>query len=348
MKRNAVIALILCALLLCLAGSSCADRTEKKKISVLIVPKFEIGEISGDFPGEAQLFYERYCPGCEEIAIEHLPAGARFYANEDGGTAILVTDSCKSAAALSLAAVLSSDLYDFSGAYIVSVGCGGGSAEVCTLGDVVVVTASCDYDLGHHVELLERERPGDLLTWFPDDSFLAYACKRLDADLCERVYELIRDCPLQTTETARHILEENFSDGDAPLRDPAVIRGTSVTGDNYWKGSYGHEAAKAITEYYGCADPYAVTEMEDISIANTAECFGLLDRVITLRVIVNMDIFLEGESPEGLWAGEDAFSEKVQEDNSETLDIFEPAMHNLADTAGMVIDALLAGTPARN
>ena len=34
---------------------------------------------------------------------------------------------------------------------------------------------------------------------------------------------------------------------------------------------------------------------------------------------------------------------KVKDDNSETLDIFEPAMHNLFDTAGIVIDTILEG-----
>ena len=30
-----------------------------------------------------------------------------------------------------------------------------------------------------------------------------------------------------------------------------------------------------------------VTEMEEVAVASTAECFVMLDRVISLRVIVN-------------------------------------------------------------
>lgn len=67
-----------------------------------------------------------------------------------------------------------------------------------------------------------------------------------------------------------------------------------------------------------------VTEMEEVAVASTAECFGMLDRVISLHVIVNMDVFLNDENPE-------------------TLDIFEPAMHNLFDTASIVIDKILEG-----
>lgn len=37
------------------------------------------------------------------------------------------------------------------------------------------------------------------------------------------------------------------------------------------------------------------------------------------------------------------FNEKVKVENSETPDIFEPAMHNLFDTGKTVIDAVLSG-----
>ena len=127
------------------------------------------------------------------------------------------------------------------------------------------------------------------------------------------------------------------------VRDPKVLRGTAVTGDNYWKGIYGHENAKYMIETYNCPDPYAVTEMEEIAVMNTAACFGLQDRVISLRVVVNMDTFLKGESAELLWLGDQNYSSKVSEENSETVDIFEPGMENLFDAGKIVIDAILAG-----
>ena len=68
------------------------------------------------------------------------------------------TGAGKTAAGLSMMAVLSSELYDYSDTTIVSVGCAGGSVRNCTLGDVVLVTAACDYDLGHHVMLMKRKK----------------------------------------------------------------------------------------------------------------------------------------------------------------------------------------------
>ena len=56
-----------------------ADRQEKRAVKVLIVPKFEIDNIEGGFPGEAQLFYAHYCAGCKELCIPHSPPSAHFY-----------------------------------------------------------------------------------------------------------------------------------------------------------------------------------------------------------------------------------------------------------------------------
>ena len=333
----------LLSLTFCLALFGCARATERTRIKVLIVPKFEIGEMSGDFPGEAQLFYEQYCAGCEEVAIPNTTPTAHFFVNEENGVALLVTGSGKTAASLSLASLLSWDAYDFHDAMIVSVGCGGGSTGSNVLGDVVVVTAACDAELGHRTDASEMANPNAGRTWFPDESYNEYSCERLNSVLCEKAYQLVKDCPLRTTETVRRVLAKSFPKEEWASRAPHVSKGTAVTGDCYWKGKLGHENAKHIVDYYKCPDAYAVTEMEEIAIINAAENFGLEDRIISLRAIVNMDTFLAGETPENVWLDGVDFSGDVVEESGETLDIFEPAMENLRDTGQIVSDAILAG-----
>ena len=327
------------AFLLC----ACDKKTEKSKVKVLIVPKFEIGEISGDDPGEAQLFYDYYCADCEEIEIPNSTPTSQFYFNDENGVGLLVTGSGKMGACLSLMSLLSWEAYDFSDTMIVSVGCGGASTGSSIFGDVVLVTTACDYELGYHTDRSELENVESGFTWFPQDSLRDYSIEQLNSELYDRVYPMIRDCPLRTTETARRVLAHNFPEEEWASRDPFVIKGTAVTGDSYWKGAENHGNAGYIAEFYECPDDYAVTEMEEIGIMNAAECFGLKDRVISLRVIVNMDTFLKGESPEALWLGGTSFSSKVTEENSETLDIFDPGMENLFDVGKIVIDAILAG-----
>lgn len=344
MKRIKVIIAGIAALIILLAAlSSCSGAAKKTALRVIIIPKFEVDEMEGDFPGEAQLFYEKYCSGCEEAELPNMPPTAHFYVNKENGVGILVTGSGKTAAGLSLMALLSSDLYDYSDAYIVSVGCGGGSAAYSTLGDVIVVTSACDYDLGHHVDAHEKKKNNSRVMWFPDDAYLEYEFKLFNPDLCGKVFDMIKDIPLQTTEEAKTVMAENFQARDEKEILPSVKKGTALSGDNYWKGIYGHVTAKYISDHYECPDPYAVTEMEEIAIANTADIYGLLDRIISIRVIVNMDVFLNDETPESTWGDYDNTNFKVKEENTETLDIFEPAMHNLFDTASPVIDAILTG-----
>ena len=116
-----------------------------------------------------------------------------------------------------------------------------------------------------------------------------------------------------------------------------------VTGDSYWKGRTDHDNVVAIVDHYKCPDEYAVSEMEEVAILNAAECFGLKDRVVSLCVVVNMDTFLKGESPESLWLDGSDFSDSAAEEKGETLDIFEPGMRNLFDVGRNVVDAILVG-----
>ncbi len=316
---------------------------ERHTVKVLIVPKFEIGNIEGGFPGEAQLFYEHYCAGCRELIIPHMPPSAHFRYNKENAVGLLLTGAGKTAAGLSMMALLSAKDYDFSDTVIISVGCAGGSTGTCVYGDVVLVTAACDLELGHHTGRLELQDPARGLTWFPDDtSFLDYKCKMLNPELYEKAYSLVKDCPLRTTEKSKQVLAENFPGKQWAERAPRVLKGTAVTADSYWKGREDHDNAAAAAEHYRCPDKYAVSDMEEIALMNAAACFGLQDRVVSIRVVVNLDTFLKGESPELLWNKDQDYDKKLSEDNSETLDIFRPGMENLFDVGRILIDAALA------
>jgi len=58
--------------------------------------------------------------------------------------------------------------YDFSDTVIVSVGCAGGCTGACIYGDVILVTAACDLELGHHTGRMELADPEvtALITWY--------------------------------------------------------------------------------------------------------------------------------------------------------------------------------------
>ena len=84
---------------------------------------------------------------------------------------------------------------------------------------------------------------------------------------------------------------------------------------------FDHQNALLITESYACTDPFAITEMEDIAVGQAVKSFGLLDRLIILRVGVNMDVLPRGVAPEMLWDAE-TDDHVASESRMESADIF--------------------------
>ena len=338
-QRLGIAVLLLFAIIFTQAGCSSRTKDGKIPVRVLILPKFEQGELAGDFPGEAQYFYEEYLAGGDAYDIEGAPEAGRLYYRD--GVAMFLLGQGKVNAALSTAAVLSDDRFDFSEAYVLCVGCGGAARGYGIFGDVYVISAAVDFDLGYRADPREMGN-GAETTWFHDESLDGSAVIRLDEGLTDRVFELVKDVPLETTPRTEAFLEREYPGEAWAQRPPRVMRGTSVTGDTYWKGVHDHANALLITETYGCADPFAVTEMEDLAAARAAESFGLLGRLIILRTAVNMDVFPAGMTPEMLW-DPDTDDHVASEEGLESVDIFETAMKNCFAAGRVLIDAVLAG-----
>ena len=159
----------------------------------------------------------------------------------------------------------------------------------------------------------------------------------------EKVYNLVKDVKVETTDKTRAFMAAAFPEADWATRDPQVLRGTTVTGDNYWKGAYDHANAVLMNETYGCPDPYALTEMEDVALAVVADRMGMLDRFIIIRDSVNSDVFMNGATPESLW--DPNFEDSLASGESiESADIFATAMKNNFVVGSVVVDAIVNGT----
>ena len=331
-----LLALLVAALLIVCASLALA---EPVAIKALILPKFESGEMAGDFPGEAQYYYEGYCMGGEEYDIVGGFEGNKLYVKD--GIALYVTGMGKVNTALSLQAVLMDNRFDFSNAYIISTGCAGSAIEYGVMGDVFVITATVDFDLGHHADPRELADANGT-TWYHDASYDSASYKILNQELCDKVYNLVKDVKIETTEKTRAFMAAAFDNAEWATRNPMVLRGTTVTGDNYWKGEHDHMNALLMNETYGCPDPYALTEMEDNALAVVLDRLGMLDRYIIIRDSVNTDAFMNGASPESLW--DPNFVDSLASDESvESADIFATAMENNFKVGKVVIDAIING-----
>lgn len=335
-----LIATLLVAVLLFPAVLAFAEGDAPIEIKVLILPKFEVDELAGDFPGEAQYYYEAYCDGGDAYDIKGGFEDNKLYVKD--GVALYVTGMGKVNTALSLNAILLDSRFDFSNAYILSTGCAGSAIEYGVMGDVFVITAAVDFDLGHHADVRDLSE-GATTTWFHDEGYDSASCKILDKDLMDRVYNLVKDVKIETTEKTRAYMAAAFDNADWAVRDPQVLRGTTVSGDNYWKGYYDHANAVLMTETYGCPDPYALTEMEDSALGVVLDRLGMLDRYIIIRDSVNMDVFMNGATAESLW-DPNFDGSLASEDSVESADIFATAMENNFKVGSVVVEAILNGT----
>ena len=151
-------------------------------IKVLILPKFEVSELHGDFPGEAQYFYEAYLMDSDEYEIRGGFGDSKLYVKD--GIAMYVTGMGKVNSALSTMAILSDSRFDFSDANVISTGCAGSSVETSVMGDVFLITSVIDFDLGHHADSREMLDPSRE-TWFRDTSYDDIAYIELDPDLMD-------------------------------------------------------------------------------------------------------------------------------------------------------------------
>ncbi len=340
MKKFGLIMLIIMIASTSLFAQAISETSETIEIKALILPKFESGKMAGDFPGEAQLYYEAYCAGGEEYEIAGAFEGNKLYVKD--GVALYVTGMGKVNAAISTQAILSDPRFDFSNAYIISTGCAGSAMGTTVMGDVFVITAAIDFDLGHHADIREMQNQ-EATTWFHDGSYDSSSIIKLNTELTDKLYEMVKDVKVETTPRTRNFMSAAFDGAEWAIRDPQVLKGTTVSGDNYWKGVYDHNNALLMAETYECADPYATTEMEDVAVGVVCKRFGLLDRYIIIRDSVNMDVFMNGASPESLWDPnfEDSLS---SEESVEAADIFKTARYNNFAVGSVIIDAILAGT----
>ncbi len=343
MKKYISFALVIGILLGSLVTYKLFDKkeTDKIDIKVLILPKFENGEMTGDFPGEAQFYYDAYLKDSDEYEIEGGYEKHKLYVKD--GVALYVTGMGKVNSATSLQAILLDNRFDFSNAYVISTGCGGSSKGYGVMGDVYIGTSTVDFDFGHNIDSHDLTTDSNT-TWFHDESYDEIAVHELNEDLCNKVYELVKDIPLETTKITKSQMAKTFDNADWATRNPKVLLGTVVTSDNYWKGEYDHENALLMVETYHCKDPFAVTEMEDNALAIVLKRYQMLDRYIIIRDSVNMDVFMNGDTPESLW-GQGEYDESIGLASSdETLDIFVVGMENNFKVGSVVINAILDGS----
>lgn len=295
-------------------ASVCAAKPKPIAVKVVVVAMFEIGNDTGDQPGELQYWVER----------DHLdrvyPLAAGYHAlrmNADGEMAVLTGQGTAHAAATIMALGLD-PRFDLSHAYWLVAGIAGGTPDRASLGSAFWAKYVVDGDLGYEID--SREMPQDWPTGYvplrktrpfePPATPLDGQVYALDAPLAEWAFDLTRNTPLADTDKLREI--RSHFDGAAARRPPFVGMGDEISSSTYWHGKLLDRWATEWVPYFTSGNgTFVTTAMEDTGTLQSIQYLanaGRADyrRVMVLRAVSNYD-----RQPEGMTAAESLSHQRI-------------------------------------
>jgi len=282
-------------------------RTSPIHVKVVVVAMFEVGEDTGDIPGEYQLWVER-----EHLnQVLPLPAGYHHVRMNKDGVLGILTGVATAKAAASVMALGLDPRFDLSKAYWVIAGIGGGDPADVSLGSAVWANHVIDGDIGYEIDA--REIPADWPTGFvplrkskpyelPVKPKLDGEAYTLNQNLVAWAYQLTKDIPLDDSEAMR-VSRARYTGFPNALKPPFVTRGDTMSGGTFWHGTRMDEWANEWTKYYtGGQGNFMIAGMED---TGTLQALTFLDqagrvdlkRVLVLRTVSNFDREPPGETP---------------------------------------------------
>ena len=299
---------------LCLSLRARAQTPAPIPVKVVIVTTFEIGNDTGDRPGEFQFWVER----------EHLdrvlpfPGGVRdLRTNADGSILGIVTGMTIGPAASSIMALGLDPRFDLTHAYWLLAGIAGVDPNVASLGSAAwakwIVTdirqemdpreAPSDWPYGiFAIGALRAGQPPDpARTWGAEPR--AYA---LNAKLADWAFNLTKDTPLQgisvidTPDVAA--FRATFTGYPNAQRPPFVLEGDTLASDSYWHGviltRWAEDWVRIHTHNQG---RFVMTAMEDSGVAEALTRLDQMHRAdfrrfLDLRTASNYSLQAPGHS----------------------------------------------------
>jgi purine nucleoside permease len=283
-------------------------------VKVVVVAMFEIGQDTGDQPGELQYWVER-----DHLdRVYPLPAGYHAVRMNDRGEMAVLTGQGTAHATATIMALGLDPRFDLSHAYWIVAGIAGGNPDRISLGSAAWARWVVDGDLGYEID--SREIPSDWSTGYlplrKARPFEAPAAPlegqvfALNPTLTDWAYHLTRDLQLADSDKLQQI-RIGF-DGAASQRPPFVSIGDEVSSSTYWHGKLLDEWAAAWVPYFtGGQGQFATTAMEDtgtlLSLKNLAAA-GRVDaqRVLVLRTVSNFD-----QQPRGMSAADSLARQRI-------------------------------------
>ncbi len=289
-------------------------QTTPVAVKVVVVTMFEVGEDTGDAPGELQHWVER-----DHLdRVYPLAAGYHAVRMNDAGEMAVLTGQGTAHAASTIMALGLDPRFDLTHAYWIVAGIAGGSPERVSLGSAAWARWVVDGDLGYEIDA--REMPKDWPTgYIPLRKAKPYEqpaaplegqVYELNAGLADWAYKLTRDTHLADSDRLKEVRRE--FDGAAANRPSLVTMGDEVTGSRYWHGKLSDAWASEWMRYFsGGKGEFATTAMEDTGTLQSLRFLanaGRIDwkRILVLRTVSNYD-----QQPRGLSAAESLARQRI-------------------------------------
>ncbi len=339
-----------CAIYLSIAVSvlmppAVADEV-REPIRVVIAAMYELGEASGDAPGELQFWVERL-PLKRTLPF---PLGeSELYLNDQGVMAVLLGGGIANATA-SIMALGADPRFDLSKAYWLIAGVAGGDPADMSLGSAAWARHIVDGDLLYEIDA--REIPQDwpyglfpLGSTAPVESLDGIATGwtldtisfSLNTQLVDWAYSITRDLDLGDSSGIAEY-RKLFHGYPLAQKAPFVTVGDTLSSSTYWHGRHFNQWANDWMRLYAGENANFMTaNMEDsgtMTALHRLARTGIVDieRVLVLRTASNLTMPPPGKT--AVW--------------SKTLpypDRGRPALESAFLVGNTVVQALLADWP---
>jgi len=295
--------------------SACNKQTESTgdskpiEVKVVVVTMFEIGEDTGDAPGEFQTWKERQGLN-KRFAFPQ--SHHDIYMNEETGVLGIVTGMGTSRSSSAVMALGLDPRFDFSKAYWLVAGISGGDPTDVSLGSAVWAEYLVDGDYAHEIDA--REMPKDWSTGYfalfskgpydPNRPQAQSEVFRLNPQLAEWAYQLTKDVELQNPPELK-AARDQYQGYPKALMPPMIIKGDHIASMTFWHGKLLNDWANDWVKYWSDGKGEFVTSaMEDTgsyqSLAYLTKAGKAdVDRFMVLRTVSNYTM-----QPPGVTAAE--------------------------------------------
>lgn len=328
---------------LCARAEHPVPAPAKIPVKVVIVTMFEVGNDTGDFPGE----FQRWAEG-EHLSHRYpMPSAYHDAMMNDDGVLGIVTGMGTIRAAATIMALGSDNRFDLSQAYWVVAGIAGINPRRGSLGSAVWSDWVVDGDLAHEIDA--REIPPDWPTGYvplrksnpyeeprTEDNGMAF---HLHEPLVGWAYNLTKGIALPDSPTLQQ-RRMQFADA-AAHHPPQILRGDNLASSTFWHGKRMSEWATGWVRYQtGGAGTYVVTGMEDSGTLQSLTWLAKAGRVDLRRVLVLRTASNFDQQRKGITAAASLAETKIR-----TYSAYLPSIDNAYRVGDVVVRELVRNWP---